>query len=195
MSKLLKIKGYWDMYGLFEFNDDDMWKGKFLLEDDGWFEGIVKDKNSKYNGDRFVFGIYHPDKVIELIKVSPADISDPIIFRGNKNNDGYYGVMSVAGFIAERVIGVSRIETDSFKRETNDDLKDLQNRIKAFKDINDFKDLYENTKRIREDLSKYVLEKYEGETFSREDIQDIIAPVEEEVLEAALSDIIKRGGR
>ena len=59
MAKLMDIKGYWDMSGSFNFNDNDMWEGKILLNDDGWFEGIVVDPNSSYTEDRFIFGVYY----------------------------------------------------------------------------------------------------------------------------------------
>ena len=73
MSKLVDIKGYWNMSGGYDFNDNDMWEGKLLLEDDGWFEGIVNDPTSPYTGDRMVFGIYHPTKIIELLNINNID--------------------------------------------------------------------------------------------------------------------------
>ena len=69
------------MSGGHDFNDTDMWEGKLLLEDDCWLVGIVNDSSSPYTGDRFVFGINHPTKVIELLKVSPSKVSDPFVFR------------------------------------------------------------------------------------------------------------------
>ena len=57
MTKLMDIKGYWNMSGSFEFNDNDMWEGKILLDEDGWFEGIVVDPNSSYTEDRCIFGV------------------------------------------------------------------------------------------------------------------------------------------
>lgn len=41
MGKLNDIKGYWNMSGGWDFNDNDMWEGRIILEEDGWFEGIV----------------------------------------------------------------------------------------------------------------------------------------------------------
>ena len=85
MAKLMDIKGYWDMSGSFNFNDNDMWEGKILLNDDGWFEGIVVDPNSSYTEDRFIFGVYHPEKVIELFKFTPIDVSAPFVFHGKRD--------------------------------------------------------------------------------------------------------------
>lgn len=55
MSKLVDIKGYWIMSGGDDFNGNNMWQGKLLLETDGWFEVIVNDSNSSYKEDRFIF--------------------------------------------------------------------------------------------------------------------------------------------
>ena len=38
MSKLYDIKGYFDSSYEYQFNDRDMWEGKILVEDDGWFD-------------------------------------------------------------------------------------------------------------------------------------------------------------
>ena len=97
VSKLVDIKGYWNMSIGYSFNDNGMWEGKLLLEDDGWFEGIVNDLTSPYTGDRMIFGIYHPTKIIELFKVSPANVSDPFVFRGQRTTIGYEGYFSVLG--------------------------------------------------------------------------------------------------
>ena len=55
MAKLMDIKGYWGVsFG--PYNENDIWEGKILLNDDGWFEVIVVDPNSSYKGDRLVYG-------------------------------------------------------------------------------------------------------------------------------------------
>ena len=37
-----------------------IFKGACILEEDGWFEGIVKDSTEIYDGDCFVFGAHIP---------------------------------------------------------------------------------------------------------------------------------------
>ena len=129
MSKLMNIKGYWNMSGGYDFNNNDMWEGKLLLEDDGWFEGIVFDPNSPYIGDRMIFGIYHPDKVIELIKVSPANVSDPFVFRGQKDGDVYEGEFSVLGLFGEHYCGMNRMVTEQYNGDLIAGTIDLSNKI------------------------------------------------------------------
>ena len=92
MTKLNDIKGYWDATYSYDFNDINMWEGQILLEEDGWFEGIVVDPKSSYTKDRFIFGVYHPDKVIELFKFTPVSVSNPFVFHGKRDAKGYDGV-------------------------------------------------------------------------------------------------------
>ena len=195
MSKLVDIKGYWNMSGGYDFNDNDMWEGKLLLEDDGWFEGIVNDPTSPYTGDRMVFGIYHPTKIIELLKVSPANVSDPFVFRGQRDAKGYDGDFSVLGWFGELRCGVSHLITqhvDYLKeknypevanRDTEAEKEELAKRIASFKQNDDFAELYENTLGMRSNLSEYVLRKYNGETFTREQIEAFLEPVSDRVEE------------
>ena len=202
MSILIDIKGYWNEHRLYNFNDDKMWEGKLLLEDDGWFEGIVNDMNSEYTGDRMVFGIYHPGKVIELIKVSPGVVSDPFVFRGNRDAKGYEGNYSVIGYV-EIPCGTSFIITqdvDYLKENNYSTAKDrnielekeeLTNKIDIFKRKNDYKELYEKTVAIRNKLSEYVLNRYNGNNFSKEQIEEILEPVQEKV-EQEITDDVKK---
>lgn len=196
MSKLVDIKGYWNMSGGYDFNDNDMWEGKLLLEDDGWFEGIVNDPTSPYTGDRMVFGIYHPTKIIELLKVAPANVSDPFVFRGQRDAKGYEGDFSVLGFFGEQYCGVSHLITqhvDYLKeknypevadRDTEAEKEELAKRIATFKQNDDFVELYENTVGMRSNLSEYVLRKYNGETFTKEQVESFLEPVSDKVEEA-----------
>lgn len=65
----MDIKGYWNMFYGYDFNDRDMWEGQILLSDVGWFEGIVVDPNSFYTEDRFIFGVYYPGKVVNYFSL------------------------------------------------------------------------------------------------------------------------------
>ena len=69
----------------------------------------------------------------------------------------------------------------------------LTHRIKAFKENNDFPELYENILTIRTGLSKHILEKYNGRKFRKEAIEDILAPVSDRV-EAAIASNVKSLG-
>lgn len=203
MARLIDIKGYWNQNDEYIFNDTDMWEGKLLLEDDGWFEGIVTDPYSQYTGDRFIFGIYHPTKIIELFKVSPSIVSDPFVFRGRRDAKGYDGEFSIIGLLSEHKYGVSHLITQDVdylkennyqevaSRNIDTEKEELLNRIELFKNNNTFSYLYENTKGMRSNLSQYVLRKYYGERFTKEQIESFLEPVSDKVKETANSAVLK----
>lgn len=206
MGKLIDIKGYWNMSGNYDFNDNDMWEGKIILEDDGWFEGIVQDPHSPYTGDRMVFGIYHPTKVIELLKVAPMEVSAPFIFRGIRDAKGYDGKFSTIDLFGEMPVGVSHIITqnvehlieigDSREKDRNVELEkeDLLKRLEAFKEVDSFKDLYENTLAIRTQMSEIILRNYMGVAFSKEEKKTIISevqPINDRVEKATVEEVKK----
>jgi len=182
MQKLMDIKGYWDFSGNYSFVDSRMWEGKILLDENGWFEGIANDPHLEYTGDKFIFGIYHPEKVIELIKVSPEEISDPFIFRGKRDVKGYDGKLSILRMFGEQRCGVCHIITqyaEDRKQDINEldlesEKEELLKRIEAFKENDDYWKLYNNTYAIREQLSEITLRNYEGKTFSNEESEILI---------------------
>lgn len=190
MGKLNDIKGYWNMSGGWDFNDNDMWEGKIILEEDGGFEGIVQDPNSPYTGDRMVFGIYHPTKVIELLKVAPMEVSAPFIFRGKRDAKGYDGEFSAIGLFGEMPVGVSHIITqdvehlveigDSREKDRNIEAEkeELLKRLEAFKEVDSFKELYENTLAMRTQMSEIILRNHMGVGFSEEEQETIMSEVQ-----------------
>lgn len=204
MGKLNDIKGYWNMSGGCDFNDNDMWEGKIILEEDGWFEGIVQDPNSPYTGDRMVFGIYHPTKVIELLKVAPMEVSDPFIFRGKRDAKGYDGNFSAIGLIGEMPLGVSHIITQDVEhlveigdligkdRNIESEKEDLLKRLEAFKEVDSFKDLYENTLAMRTQMSEIILRNYVGVGFSKEEqetVMSVVQPINDRVEKATVEEV------
>lgn len=179
MEKLNDIAGYWDMSGNYKFNDTNMWEGKILLDESGWFEGIVKDPNSTYTGPRLVFGIYHPEKIIELLKIAPKNVSDPFIFRGTRDAKGYDGTFSVIGPFREVKMGVAHIITQDAEelhdptRDIVQEKQELKEQIEAFSQTSDYKELHENTKKIRDSLSQIILHNYQKRGFTRTQAQQI----------------------
>ncbi len=205
MKKLMDIKGYWNLEGNYSFNDNNMWEGKILLDEDGWFEGIANDPNSSYKKDRLIFGVYHPGKVIELVKVTPKVVSDPFVFRGKRDVKGYDGKLSVIGLCGEIDWGVCHIITQyaenekDNERDIEEETRNLLRRIEAFKETSDYADLYNYSFNMRDTLSEVALRQYENRPFSREEAQKIIErtqPVEEKVVTSTLDGIkklIKKG--
>ena len=190
MKKLMDIKGYWNFAGDYSFNDNEMWEGKILLDEDGWFEGIANDPNSGYTKDRLIFGVYHPGKIIELVKVSPKVVSDPFVFRGKRDAKGYDGKLSLIRIFGEMDCGVCHIITQYAEDEKNND-RNIEEEIKDL--------LYNYSYNMKDALSEVALRQYEKRPFSPEEAQKIIEktqPVEEKVVTSTLDGIkklIKKG--
>lgn len=187
-EKIIKhdIKGYWNNsaqwnsggtdYGYhcnYNFNETDMWEGQFILHEDGWFEGIVTNPNSSYTDDRFIFGAYFPDMAIELLKVTPSEVSSPFIYKGKRDVKGYDGQIAVIGLFGEELFGNSHIITQKSEKQ---DTAELEARINAWKksmdsDENSF--LYKNTVRMRSQMLEITRRKYQGRGFSKDEITSI----------------------
>ena len=195
MAKLIDIKGYWCMPFIREFNENDMWEGKILLEADGWFEGIVVDPNSSYTEDRFIFGVYHPNKVIELFKFTPVKVSSPFVFHGQKdfNFRGYEGQFEAIGIFGTMPCGGSRIITQDIELNRDDvdlEIQQLQSKIKRYKDtiMDDVgKSFYGNSIAMRNSMCQVILRNYEGRGFTAEETEQIAEecqPVNDRVAQA-----------
>lgn len=136
MAKLMDIKGYFAMSFGYDFNDKDIWEGQILLQDNGWFEGIVVDQNSSYTGDRIVCGLYYPGKAIELFKLAPPSVSVPFVFHGEKNDKGYEGQFEAIGRLGVIPYGRCRIITRSIedtRGNVDEETKALEERIQKCK--------------------------------------------------------------
>lgn len=178
MAKLMDIKGYYNMaYGR-DFNDKDMWEGQILLQGDGWFEGIVVDPNSSYKEDRFVFGVYHPDKIIELFKFAPFSVSAPLLFHGEREAKGYEGNFEKMELLNTVSCGSSHIITqyvETVRQGVEEESQKLEERIQRFKDIimdGPGKTIYENIIDMRSVLVQLVLRNYKGKGVFQESMDD-----------------------
>lgn len=89
---LNSIKGYWNSECLFDFSDDDMYEGKFLVEDDGWLEGIVTFSDGV---DKFIFGTYCPGESVRLFYISSDYVNHPVMFYGTNDVEGYDGKLEM----------------------------------------------------------------------------------------------------
>jgi len=180
MSKLMDIKGYWDESNNYEFDDKNVWEGKILLEEDGWFEGIVVNPNSSYIEERFIFGVYYPEKTIELFKFAPTKISAPFIFHGKRDAKGYDGKIETLGLFETSAYGVSHITTqyaESVRKNIETEIEKLEIRIENYKQNtldNIGKDFYYNLIATREKLCEIVLRYYQGRYFEIEEIHEMM---------------------
>lgn len=175
MARLMDIKGYWNMYFEWNFNHIDMWEGKILLQNDGWFEGIVVDPNSHYTEDRFIFGVYHPEKIIELFKFTPLKVSSPFVFHGRRDAKGYDGIFEIIGLFDTNPCGNSHIITKYAKENINEEKRKLESKIQRYKSsIMDktCKKFYDNAIIMREYMTKLFLGNYEGKKFTPEEMEE-----------------------
>ena len=193
MARLNDIKGYWDMSYGYDFNENDMWKGKILLEEDGWFEGIVVDSNSPYKKDRFIFGVYHPTKVIELFKFTPVDVSAPFVFHGTRDAKGYDGEFETIGIFGSMPCGVSHIITQDAELARGNvdfEIDELKFKIQNYKDntMDEVgKSFYYNSIAMRNSMCQIILRNFEGRGFTDEEFQQIMEecqPVNDRVMQA-----------
>lgn len=164
MGILMNIQGYWDINFHKSFNIKEKWEGRILLEEDGWFEGIVNEPKGKYKGDKFVFGIYYPDKTIELFKFAPVKKSAQFVYHCNKTSHPYFGnieaIDPVGGpfTVADGLIITNIVNYSITTRQL-----ELEEKIKNYKDnsMDEIgRNFYMKFKSIRSSLAKYVLLKY-----------------------------------
>lgn len=180
MVRLYDIKGYGDMSNDYNFNDNDMWEGKILLEEDGWFEGIVIDSNSSYKKDSFIFGVYHPTKVIELFKFTNVDVSEPFVFHGIRDAEGYDGEFEIIGKFGSMTCGISHIITQDAelaRGNLDSEIDELKTRIQDYKnntmdEVNEF--FYDNYMAIRNNVCQIILRNFEGRGFTAEEAQQVM---------------------
>lgn len=194
MSKLYNIKGYWNMGKKPFFIDDQSWTGQILLDEDGWFEGVVQDTNS-LRVDRFVFGVYGPEKGIELHKLVPLTLSDPFIFHGIKEEEGYEGEFEAIHLFGSKPVGVSRIQTDEVLSDNlEQDIQVLKNRIQSFKDDvleHSAKDLYINSLAMRNAMCKIILGNFDGKLYTRNEMEELMAeckPINDKVVDQTVEE-------
>ena len=177
MSKLHDIKGY--SASSYSSNDRYSWEGNILLEDDGWFEGVVKCPDGiSYVDDHFVFGVYYPGKTIMLYKWTPTSIGYPKMFHGLMCDDEYRGeCQSFHTFPSFIIIpmGVSSIITEDAEKVrnvTDEEINGVKARIDRYKavlmddigrkDYNDHLDL-------RSLSCKTILRNYEKKVSTQEE--------------------------
>ena len=190
MAKLMDIMGLWNRDSSLDFNENDKWEGKLLLEEDGWFEGIVSDINSPYKDDRFIFGVYYPGKFIELLKISPTNVSNPYCFHANRDAKTYDGKFEVIGLFGNMPYGNCSISTQyaEFVREnTSLESTTLKAQIQKYKNEimdSDNREFYYNTLDMRNSMCKILLANYEGRKLTNDDARNIkneCQPIEDRI--------------
>ena len=173
MAKLMDIKGCWNKKYSKDYN---MWEGQILLQDDGWFEGIVIDLNDKE--DRFIFGIYHPKKVIELFALAPSGMCYPLDFYGEINTKSYDGPFGIIGTFTTTAYGSSHIITQYTKKVNegiDEEKQNLEARIQKCKNRINTTDtkIYEEIITNRKTMVEVILRNYERKRTNQEEFKAI----------------------
>ncbi len=177
MTKLMDIKGYWNTSNDVDdwnFDEKNIWEGQILLEEDGWFEGLVVDPFSEYKLDRFIFGIFHEGKAIFLNKLTSIEISAPLIFNGTFNGEDYTGEFDSFGLSGNFRAGNTKMMTKEIEQNLEVQEKELETRLENYKGTMSkvFKDIYNTMLSLRTEASEDVLKKYDeqvkGNTIKRE---------------------------
>ncbi len=127
------------------FNENNMWEGQFILYEDGWFEGVAKDSNSEYAMEGLIFGTYFPNQSIELVKIIPNEVSS-FIYRGKRDAKGYEGQVAIIDLIKEELYGNNHIITRENKEHNLKELATRINKTKEFLHDDNNRYLYEYMK-------------------------------------------------
>ena len=162
MAKLMNIKGYWNTSNNWTFDEKDMDEGQILVQEDGWFEGIVRNPNSTYKEDRFVFGAFHEGKVIFLNKFTPIEESTPLIFNGEFTGEDYRGELDYLSLAGNYRCGNMQMTAREIEHNLEHQNQELMVRLEDFKNKMNkvFNDMYQNMLAVRTEFSKEVLEMY-----------------------------------
>ncbi len=164
MKKVYDIKNIAKNKNISDLQYTYQYHGKMILDDTGWFEGYLKLAYTDHS--EFIFGIYHPNQVLDLYVCNYWD-GRPAIFKGNLENSEFVGTFSY--FYSEDEIkyfdhfAIVESETNSDKLEGKLEL--FKNKTFNSKTREFYNKVYEN----RIDLSDILLKKSQGVEFTLED--------------------------
>lgn len=129
MEKIYNITGYWNMGFDYNFDENDKWDGLIVLDEDGWFEGIV---NNPANKKRIILGMFIPEKGIEIIKIDENNMY-PLLYHCKKVRNSYDGEFNISGLLGEIRCGMAHItvtENTIIKENGKEELINLINNMK-----------------------------------------------------------------
>jgi len=158
-------------------NDDEYFKyelnGKFMVDDDGWFEGYLKNtysRNSLLQSPEeyiFIFGIYHPNGILDLYSYNKYD-NRPTVFKGEFKNSEYVGVIKY--LYSQREDFTDHLNIS----ESNSNPEDINEILTLIKTVFDLKKLSIVDNRIFLDFYNKVYE-------NRIALNDILVKANEEI--------------
>ena len=167
MNAVYEINGYLGNNN-YEFDNNPVWKGNFILDSDGWIKGIayIKDKNQVK--ETLIFGNFLPNKTINFMITG-----DNIVIAGLliKTNKGYEGMPSIARYTVYEDgtynMSLNRNETALAVIEERLDLNLEEIKNKADKILNeglyfDFYNLVNSSKNERQQTLESLYQQYKG---------------------------------
>lgn len=126
MTKLMDFICEWSISGVTSnFGESYKYIGKMLLEEDGWFEGLIKwPENSSFPEYQLVFGVLN-EQGIELYKITSALVSMPFIYKckifmEDEWLQSYMGEFFVLDMAGEKPIGRASIRVEDVEKLTKD---------------------------------------------------------------------------
>ena len=116
MSKLMDFICEWSISGgTSNFGESYKYRGKMLLEEDGWFEGLIKWPESGALTDyQLVFGVLNKQG-IELYRTTSAIVSVPFVYKCNcfiddEISTSYLGEFFVPSMSGENPVGKAAVD-------------------------------------------------------------------------------------
>lgn len=157
-------------------NDEEKLIGNILTAEDGWTEGIVREKNNSDGQKRFIFGIFHRRKVIQLYSLSTSEPTEIQKFYAIKHfylDKSYKGQTSLLTDSVEDIIGKCDISSSSLEKDPRDgdtekeEFIEMIEKWKACALKGERKAIYSKYLEDKNKLSKKVLDKYESSQQSK----------------------------
>ena len=164
MKKVYDIKNIAENKNISDFQYTYQYHGKMILDDTGWFEGYLKLAYADHS--EFLFGIYHPNQVLDLYICNSWD-TRPAIFKGNLENSEFIGKFSYF-YSKEEVKYFDRFTITESKTKVDK----LEDKLESFKSktlCNKTREFYDRVYENRIALSDILLKKSQGIKFTLED--------------------------
>jgi len=128
MAMLYDVKTFWNEKDEWDFTDDRMWTGEIIKQEDGWFEGIAKDKNSE---ERFIYGVYGPEEFFYLWFLNSKGAEGSLYYKSVAEPDeGYYGdvtLLDTSGIEVAKIGNCHFIIQKNKKQDISNLLKKIDN--------------------------------------------------------------------
>ena len=173
MAEIKKIRCVWNNEHDSTYNN--ICEGEIILEEDGWFEGLVNEPTKGiFFKNRLVFGVNYDNKYICLFRLAPNESWFPLIFRWKEYDQNSRGIASMVQDDGELLLGSSTIEIGNIKeslyyRSIEQQQKDLEKRTHDYKVCDEFREKYNAVLSKKEEFIKKAKE----EVINNEAVFDI----------------------